>query len=173
MKNSKYPKVLVLGAGNHGKDEFTSLLCNETKLTFTSSSWFLAEIIFEQFGGYAVYPSIKACYEDRRNRRDEWFNFVCAYNQGDLSRLAREILKVSDIYVGLRSLKEFEEAKYLFDYIFYIDASERIKEKDSTLQIPYDSKSMLKIDNNSDLDNLKNQAKIAADIITGRAYVCK
>ena len=166
------PKVLILGKGESGKDHFTSLLCELTDLTFTSSSWFLANIIFEKFGGYAVYPDVQSCFDDRRNRRTEWFNFVRGYNLVEPDRLAREILEVSDVYVGLRSIEEFKAARHLFDFIFYIDASKRVKKVDETFEIPFDS-GMIRINNNSDLENLKHQAKIAAELITGRAFLCK
>ena len=165
---SKKPKILIIGKGRHGKDTVAEILLELTDLKFTSSSWFLAEIIFEQFGGYSVYPSVEDCFNDRHNHREEWFNFVRAYNQGDESRLAQEILTVSDVYVGLRSLVEFQAARHLFDFIFYVEASKRVDYVDETFEIPLD-RQMIVIANNSTLEDLKHQVKIASEIVQGKA----
>lgn len=172
MKSLKNPKVLILGSGRSGKDTVAEILLELTGLKVTSSSWFLAEVIFNQFGGNSLYSDVESCFNDRHNNRTNWFNFVRAYNQGDECRLAREILEVSDIYVGLRSLIEFKAARHLFDYIFYVDASKRVDYIDSTFEIPYDNQ-MIKIDNNQTLEDLKHQVKIASEIVSGRASLIK
>ena len=167
------PKVLILGKGRHGKDSFSELLTKELpNFTFTSSSWALAELIYEDIGK-SLYLNVRDCFEDRINCRDSWYMWVCNYNSEDKAKLAKEILSKSDCYVGMRALEEYKASKNLFSFIFFVDASKRVSYVDETMKIPYDSKEMIKIDNNSDLENLKNQAKIAAEIIQGRANVCK
>ena len=167
------PKVLILGSGRCGKDSFAELLTKELPdFTFTSSSWALAELIYEDIGK-SLYLNVKDCFEDRINCRDSWYKWVCNYNSEDKARLAKEILSKSDCYVGQRDYEEYLASKSLFNFIFYVDASKRVGYVDETMKIPYNPKEMIKIDNNSYLDNLKHQAKIAAEIIKGRAYVSK
>jgi hypothetical protein len=163
------PTILILGSGRCGKDSFAELLVEELPdLTFTSSSWALAELIYEDIGK-SLYPDVKSCFDDRHSCRDTWYRWVCQYNTPDKSRLTREILSKSNCYVGQRDLEEYQASKHLFNFIFYVDASERVRYVDETMRIPYNPKEMIKIDNNKDLENLKHQAKIAAEIIKGEA----
>jgi hypothetical protein len=65
------------------------------------------------------YKSFEECYEDRKQHRDEWFQMICDFNEPDKARLAKEILKRADIYVGMRSNSELQECKKqgIFDLI--------------------------------------------------------
>ena len=164
------PSLLVIGHGTHGKDEFTKLLCQELpELTFTSSSWVFAEKMFDLFGGCSFYPSVEDCYLDRVNNREIWRDKISEYNLENPARLTAEILAVSNIYIGLRTLREYKAAEKLFDFIFYVDAMVRKQYIDSTFEVMYDKKTMILIDNNKDLEHLGHQAKIAAEIIKGKA----
>lgn len=164
------PTILILGKGRHGKDSFSELLVKELpELTFTSSSWALAELIYEDIGK-SLYPDVKSCFDDRHNCRETWYRWVCQYNTPDKSRLTREILSKSNCYVGQRDLEEYQASKHLFHFIFYVDASKRVAYVDETMKIPYNSKEMIFVDNSLDLENLQHQAKIVANIIQGRAY---
>jgi hypothetical protein len=173
MKNNKV-SLLIIGHGRHGKDSLGELICKELpELTFTSSSWFFAEEMFNNQGGSTFYSSVQECFDDRANYRELWRDKMVEYNTPNPSRLAQNILATSNLYIGMRTLREYEASKKLFNFIFYVDASERVKYVDPTFEIKYNPKEMIFIDNNLDLENLKHQAKIAADLITGRAYVCK
>jgi hypothetical protein len=165
MKLLKNPKLLVIGHGRHGKDEVGKLLCQmQPELTFTSSSWFFAEKMFRDF--YPRYITVQECYDDRVNNRVLWRDEIAKYNYPDAAQLAKDILDVSDIYIGMRTLREFNAARPLFDFIFYVDASKRVDYVDETFEIPYDNQ-MIKIDNNSSLEDLKHQVKIASEIVKG------
>ena len=122
-------KLLVLGAARHGKDSFAEILNEVYGLTFKSSSQAAAEIFLydtlkEKYG----YNSPEECFEDRMNRRPEWYTAICEYNKDDRARLAKGILEQSDCYVGMRDRDEIEEClrQGLFDLIIWVDASERL-----------------------------------------------
>lgn len=57
--------------------------------------------------------------------RESWFHAISQYNADDPAKLAREVWEVGDIYVGMRSRREFEVAKDLADLVIWVDASAR------------------------------------------------
>lgn len=147
-------KILILGHGQHGKDAVASLFHKHHGLTFISSSLAALEVIWPCLQEIKGYETKEEAYEDRRNNRELWKRLISLYNASDHSALCKKIIEKSDIYVGMRCNLEYECSKYLFDKIYYIDASERIKEKDSTMLIDYDSELMELIDNNQSLVEL-------------------
>lgn len=160
--------ILVIGHGRHGKDTFAAVLCELLPyLKFTSSSAFFAEYLYYR-DLFHEYESVEECYADRVNRRELWRDAMAKYNEKDPSKLAQDILEVSNVYVGMRTKREFEAAKSLFNYIFYVDAMPRLHYIDSTFEIMYDKKTMILIDNNKDFQHLQWQAKIASEIINNR-----
>lgn len=149
---SKPRRFLVIGAGKHGKDTLAEELSQNLRLSFASSS--LAA------NKFAVYPTLsekydykseEECFEDRRNHREEWYNLICSYNKEDKSRLAKEIMSSNNIYVGMRDLEECRCSRPLFDLVLWVDASERITEKDPSLHIPCEEADVI-IDNNDTLE---------------------
>jgi len=157
LAQNRKPTILILGHGRHGKDTVAEMLAKLTGLRFLSSSEFCAEhVVYPKMRGYIDWQS---CYKDGGNHRTTWFNAIAEYNTPDRTRLAREILKVADIYVGMRNIAEYTacmEAK-LFDYVIWVDASDRVKPEPATsFTIPYDSRTMIKVDNNGDLYWLKS-----------------
>jgi len=170
--------ILVLGHKSHGKDFFCDLLVKETGLYFYSSSFFVNEkVVFPVLGPKYGYANAMACYEDRDKHRVEWRDLILAYNTPDRTRMAREILSEVSIYCGMRSNEEFQacEKASLFGFIFWVRSTGRdgLEENDESMDIEYNPKRMILIDNSGSKDNLVHQAKIAAEIIQGRAYVCK
>jgi hypothetical protein len=139
-------KILLLGHGGHGKTSISNLLTEFTGLTCKDSSWAAAEKAVWPFIGHE-YPSLQACFDDRRNRRKEWKDYIKDFNTPDLTRLCREILKEADVYVGLRDIDEYRACEHLFDLIIYLDASER-KPLEPSMEIPFDPQTMIKLDNN-------------------------
>jgi len=125
----KFMKLLIIGHGRHGKDTAAEMLHKSHGLSFQSSSEACNnEFIFDKLKDKYNYSTPEDSYKDRHNHREEWFKLVTEYNREDPTRLARLILSTSDIYVGLRSRREYEacvKAK-LFDHILWIDASKRL-----------------------------------------------
>lgn len=123
------PKVLILGHARHGKDTVAEMLRDKYGYTFASSSMFCAERVmmphFNSLPSHPGYATVEDCYEDRVNHRATWFQQIEAYNSPDRSRLAREMLETNDLYVGMRSAREFAEARPLFDHVVWVDAKGR------------------------------------------------
>lgn len=161
-------KILILGNGRHGKDTFADMLHQIMGLTFESSSRAAAEI--------CVYPAMrnkyanaKECYEDRRNHRAEWKRLITEYNTPDKSRLCKEILERSDCYVGMRCQQEYEASRWMFDYVFWVDASKRLPD-DPTMKIEPEH-GMNFVDNNGSKIDLWAQAVSISRALT-RTELC-
>lgn len=128
-------KVLVIGHGGHGKDTFANMLVEKYNLKFVSASEFACKhIVFPAMR--ANYSTAEECYNDKFSHREYWKRLISEYNKEDKLKLVKEVLKESDIYVGLRDIEEYEECKRLelFDYIFTI-FNPRV-ERESSYSIP-------------------------------------
>lgn len=149
-------KYLILGHGRHGKDTVAEILREDFGISFQSSSRAACEIfIFQhlQDRGWE-YEDLDDCYADRHNCREMWKELITGYNPpNDKSKLCREILEHNDCYVGMRCQLEYEASKSLFDHVLWVDALKR-HPTDTTMTIHRDE-SMIVIDNNSSLLNLK------------------
>jgi len=126
----KGKKICVLGHMRSGKDTFAEILFETYGITYSSSSdaankIFLFDILKEKYG----YKTHQDCFDDRVNHRDEWYKLICDYNSVDKTRLAKDITKDYDMYVGIRDLEEFNACvkNNIFDLIIWVDASERVK----------------------------------------------
>lgn len=118
-------KVYIVGNGRHGKDSVAEILRGSLGLSFCSSSFFMAKLfIYDALKVSLGYTSFEECYEDRHNHRRTWHELICSYNAKDPARLSREIFKEYDIYVGIRSNLELEEARRegLVDLVIWVDA---------------------------------------------------
>lgn len=151
-------KILILGHGRHGKDTVAEYLRDHHRLSFRSSSLFLAETVVRPalVAHGLVYDTLDACYEDRVNHRCLWRDIILAYNTDDLSRLARAVLEVSDCYVGMRSIEEYRASRRLFDVVMWVDAAARGLPDDPSLSIGFEP-DMVLIDNNGSLDETCEQ----------------
>jgi hypothetical protein len=153
-------KVLIIGHARHGKDTFAKLLEDIWGIKSSSSSdialnLFMWDILKVR------YNSPEECYLDRVNNREIWYKSICDYNQNDKTRLAKDILKVSNCYVGMRDKEEFLACKSenLFDLVIWVDASERLETESSKSFNILKSDADIIIDNNSDLNSLREKAK--------------
>lgn len=150
-------KLLILGHGQHGKDTVAELLQQMLGLSFCSSSWFAMEkAVWPHFQHY--YRSRLECFEDRRNRREEWRRWIREYNTPDLCRLQRELLAENDMYVGMRDAEEYAAGKHLYDHILWVDARTR-ELLDPSMHILYNPAEMSYIDNNRDEVHLRRQVE--------------
>ena len=128
-------KIMVLGHARHGKDTFAELLRDNFGLKFKSSSQSVADIfIYDDLKDKYGYSTPEECFEDRMNHRAEWKQMICDYNKDDRAKLAKEILKEADCYVGMRDRLEINECmkQGLFDLIIWVDASERLPLEDAS-----------------------------------------
>jgi dephospho-CoA kinase len=150
-------KLLIIGHGRHGKDTVSEYLQDNYGMQFKSSSMHCAEnavypVLKERYG----YSSVEECYGDRHQHRSEWYDLISDYCKNDLARIGREIFEVSDIYCGLRNVREFHSIKNngLFDYCIWVDRSHYLEtEPKSSMSLePWMADYV--IDNNGTLEQL-------------------
>lgn len=126
-------KILIISHKRWGKDSLAEIWERYFGLTYNSSSQAASNIfIYEALKEKYNYSSPEECFEDRMNRRKEWYDLITEYNKKDRTRLAREILKSSDCYVGMRDRNEIKACvkEKLFDLIVWVDASKRMPPED-------------------------------------------
>lgn len=164
------PKVLILGHGRHGKDTVAEVL-EQYGLTGASSSQFVAGYVRDYLQDRAIvyYPDPYLAWEDRHNFRASWRAAIDEYNRDDPARLTREILTCADIYTGMRTIKEYEACKDLFDVVLWVDASERLPlEPESSMELEHCAVTMRYLDNNGTVDELIEQIDyLVEDLIMG------
>ena len=131
-------------------------------LTFESSSEaaskiFLYDALREKYG----YTSPEQCFEDRVNHRAEWHDLICDYNKDDKARLAKEILKNADIYVGMRSDTEIKKCLEdgLFDMVIAVYDPRKPLEPASSFNIDMWAVADVVIPNAGTLEDLRNKLK--------------
>lgn len=164
-------KVLVLGYGEHGKDEFAARLAKRIGLQFVSSSQFACDrVVFpwfqEHLPGY--YESAEECFEGRRNWRALWHHLICEYNLEDKARLAREIMQENDAYIGMRAADELQACvnAEVFTHIFWVDAGDRVPPEDvSSCSVKYNPDIMCMVDNSGDLNLLQEEVELTAEML--------
>ena len=153
-------KILILGTARHGKDTLAELFNEYYGMTFKSSSEMANELfIYDELKPKYGYNSIEECFEDRVNHRQEWYEAICEYNKDDKAKLAKEIMKNSSMYIGMRDRTEIDEClrQNIFDLIVWIDSSERLPEEDiSSFNIDKSCADVI-IDNNSDLETFRKK----------------
>jgi len=169
MKNTK-PKLLIIGHKQHGKDAVAEMFRDNWGYEFKSSSIASLEIfLFDKLNkehGFK-YKTIEEAYEDRHDNRALWFEEITAYNTPDKSRLAGEILKDSDMYVGMRNWDEIESCKEkgLFDYVIWVYRPGFEEESADSFNITIADADCV-IVNNGTLDDLKRKV----DSFMGACY---
>ena len=81
--------------------------------------------------------------------------------------MTREIFAEYDIYGGMRSKTEYEASRHLADYVLWVDAWKRgvPYEPKRSMSVGYDPESMIWLDNNGSLDDLRGAVgRLAADL---------
>ena len=150
---------MILGYARHGKDTVAEILRDNLGLKFASSSFAAAEKVMRPFlaAKGITYNSLEECYADRVNHRQDWYEQIKAYNNPDGARLAREIYKDNDIYVGMRSEVELEAVRKegLYDYSIWVDRSKHVAPESSASCSITPAMANWVIDNNGTLEQLK------------------
>ncbi len=117
-------KILIIGHARHGKDALAEAFPTRHGYNFSSSSMAAAKLfIYDLLKGKYGYETFEQCYEDRLNNREEWFQLISQYNREDKARLAKEILRDNEIYVGMRNREEIYvcQVQKLFDLIIWVE----------------------------------------------------
>lgn len=161
---SRVLRLMVMGHGGHGKDE----LCKLMGLNYQSSSQAANDIfIFEALAPKYGYETELECYLDRHNHRAEWHDLICDYNRDDKARLAREMLKTSPVYCGIRCDQELAaiKAEGLYDLYIWVDASDRKppESRDSMKLTKQDADII--VDNNGTLADLQWRALALKNVL--------
>lgn len=155
------PRILILGHARHGKDTVAEILRDHHGFDFRSSSFFLAEkVVRPALAERGItYASLDECYEDRVNHRALWREIIADFNGDDPALLAKSILAECDVYVGMRTDREYRASLPLFDVVVWVDASRRgiPPEGTDSMTIEYDPETMHRIDNGGGLGWLSAQ----------------
>ncbi len=153
------PSVLILGHMRHGKDTVAEMLDTYFNYSYASSSQVAAKLfIFAKLKGKYKYSTLEDCFADRVNHRDEWYQLICEYNKDDPARLAKIIVQKYNCYVGMRDRAEFAASRDLFDLIIWVDASERVPEKEPESSFNLTAKDAdITVDNNGDFHQLASK----------------
>ena len=156
----KLPKLCIVGSARWGKDSMAEILEEYFELKFKSSSQAAADIfIYDALKEKYGYNTPEECFEDRVNHRSEWYELICDYNIEDKARLAKDILKHTDVYVGMRDSREIKECikQNLFDLIIWVDASDRLPQEDKSSFNIDKSDADIIIENNGTYDEFKDK----------------
>jgi len=147
-------KLMICGYARHGKDTVADMMGLDYQ---SSSEVALDEVIWPKLSDQ--YSTKEECFDDRLNRREEWYDMISEFNREDKARLGRIILFNNDVYVGIRSDTEFHALREqgLFDYSIWVDASKRLPPEswDSNKMEPWMCDYV--VDNNQGLDELANE----------------
>ncbi len=167
-KPKKMPRLLIIGHGRHGKDTLAEIFNLDHGMKFKASSMAASEIfIYRVLKDKYGYETPEECFNDRANHRSEWYDLICLYNKRDKARLAKDIMKSSDCYVGMRDKEEIDEClrQGVFDLIIWVDASNRLpREPKDSFNITTKSADIL-ISNNGTLEEFEVKAKRLGNII--------
>ncbi len=149
-------KLLIIGHGRHGKDTVAEMISESYGLSFIGSSQAALDAIWPALDVATCYKyeNKEDAFNDRASCRDLWKELITLYNTPDKSSLCKSILSQNDMYVGMRCDEEYEASEHLFDYVLWVDASQRHPEE-SSMKIKCDPQKMIWVDNNSTLDDLK------------------
>lgn len=155
--------LLIIGHARHGKDTVAEMISSLTGFKFESSSSAAARIfIFDNLKDKYGYKDFNECYEDRMERRKEWYDLICDFNKDDKSKLAKEIMKDSNIYVGMRSNEECEKclSDKVFDLVIGVFDPRKPLEPSTSFNIDLWSKSDIVIVNKGTLVELEKKVKL-------------
>jgi dephospho-CoA kinase len=161
MNKTNEIKLLIIGHMRSGKDTLAEILHDHYGLKFISSSQACADIfIYDELKVKYGYKTPEECFNDRVNHRQEWYELICDYNKDDKARLAKEILKYNNTYVGMRDSGEIKEClrQGLFDLVIWVDASKRLPLEDSNSFNITMSDADIIIENNGSFEEFKEKA---------------
>jgi hypothetical protein len=107
------------------------------------------------------YTSFDACYADRVNHRQEWYEQIKAYNEPDGARLGRDLFAQYDIYTGIRNVAEFNaiKAARLFDFSVWVDRSKHVPPEPSTSNTMSPWMADYVLNNNGTLQDLEDRTR--------------
>lgn len=151
-------KLNINGYAQHGKDTVADLLTEHYQLQKASASHLIAQAIMDE-NVLGPYQSLEECYEDRKNHRETWYQFVHHKRINNPSWMIQETMENGDMYVGIRSTAEYLNNVYQFDATIWVDASRRgvPKEDSDSCELGPEINHDFYIDNGGSLDQTMKQ----------------
>lgn len=124
------PNIIITGHKNHGKTDTSIMLQDafpEEYNFIDTSRWSCEYFIFNALKDKYGYATVDECYNDRVNHRAEWYDMIQHFNRNDAARLAKHVMEVSNVYVGMRAINELATCRNqkVIDYVIWIDSSGR------------------------------------------------
>ena len=137
------PKILIIGSGRHGKDEVARILSEKYGFSFQSSSWLAAEAIFPVLQAVFGFESVQEAFDNRHadfqaalftgrkqlsrthrgSLRKVWKECIQALDDQWIADAIRDY----DMFVGMRTRKDYNKFSSWFDETVWVDASERVE----------------------------------------------
>lgn len=160
------PKLLIIGHARHGKDTVADEFARQLHLSKLSSSEAAFEMIRDELeqelseeGWTPDSPDVEGeLYVTKFTHRKLWKELIERHTRRKASALVDIILAKSDIYVGMRSLYEFDRTHHIFDAVIYVDASPRVPADDPSMEIPRDHSGItIHLPNHSSEDTLPSR----------------
>ena len=113
-------KILILGHARHGKDTVARMLADELCWDYLPTSvYILDSLVYGKVQKAKGYDSVAEAYKNRDEDRVLWKLIIDTYTKGEPTKLIKDVLKRSDVYIGLRNSIQLKEAikENLFDII--------------------------------------------------------
>lgn len=165
MGKREKKNILIIGHARHGKDTVAELFAKHGYSHMSSSEYAGRKYVYDAIKDIYGYQTFEECYNDRVNHRDEWFNLISDFAGESGDKVSSGILSVADIYVGMRSRREFEASKNMFDHVIWVDRSRILpSEKIGSNELTIDDSDIV-IDNNGDMIKLKENVNYAVELI--------
>lgn len=150
-------KLFVCGHGRHGKDAFAGFLADAAGVDFQSSSLMCAPVVRKFMAERGItYSSDLACFESRHSFRPYWREAIDEYNKDEPARLAALIFSQADIYVGIRSLREYQAARDMADLSIWVERPHFPAEKTCDIRSTHCD---IIVRNDGTLEELKEKAE--------------
>lgn len=143
------PRILIAGPGESGKDTAARWFGENTTLRYShSTSWYLCK-------AYAASTDRRAdvVYEDRRNRRQELYDFGCTLRADAPGHIIDMTLRDNEVICGVRETKEvvYAREKNIVDLVLWVK-SDRAAD-DPTMEFGPDLCDVI-VENNGTVDEL-------------------
>jgi dephospho-CoA kinase len=164
-------QILLIGHAQHGKDTTAEIMKELYGFRYESSSVaasriFLFDVLKKKYG----YLTPEQCYEDRVNHRDEWYDLICEYNSVDRARLAKEIMRNGDMYVGMRDDEEIQECRRqgVFDLVIGVFDPRKPLEPATSFNIDIWEMSDFIIPNSGTLYDLRTRIELLEPLLINK-----
>ena len=162
-------KIMVLGHKDHGKTTVAEMLHSRFGFRFTDTTKGVVELTkaFIRKNPQPGIPEFECLYGSNKDSvRAVMVKALADYNQKNPSRFIKEQYKVCDVYAGCRSSTEYEAAKDIIDFTFWVQ-DPRKEENDPTMDIVFDPNTMIHINNNGSLLQLECNLKYTLYLLAG------